>query len=92
MDALELREPIRLELASHPVDASDVFLYHKTTHRQVYDAARMGCTESDDVLLYNQRRRSDGDLPGEHRRADRTRTLDAADLLRAIGRHAIALD
>ena len=51
---LDLREPIRMELASHPVDASDLFLYHKTTHRQVYDSARAGCTEGDDVLLYNQ--------------------------------------
>ncbi len=47
-------EPVRLELASHPVDAEDVFLYHKTTHRQVYEAARAGCVEGDDVLLYNQ--------------------------------------
>ena len=54
MDELDLREPVRLQLASHPVDASDVFLYHKTTHRQVYDSARAGCTECDDVLLYNQ--------------------------------------
>ena len=45
--------PVRLELAAHPVDAADVFLYHKTTQRQVYEAAQAGCVEGDDVLLYN---------------------------------------
>ena len=48
------REPVRLELAAQPVDSADVFLFHKTTHRQVYEAARAGCTAGDDVLLYNQ--------------------------------------
>jgi para-aminobenzoate synthetase/4-amino-4-deoxychorismate lyase len=47
-------KPVRLELASRPVDAADPFLYHKTTHRDVYEAARGGCNASDDVLLYNQ--------------------------------------
>ena len=48
------REPVRLELAAHPVDSANVFLYHKTTHRQVYEDARGGCVSGDDVLLYNQ--------------------------------------
>ncbi len=51
----DLREPIRMELALHPVDASDLFLYHKTTHRQVYDAAIEGFGDADDVLLYNRK-------------------------------------
>ena len=50
----EFPDPIRLELAAHPVDASDVFLYHKTTHRAVYAAAQAGCREGDDALLYNR--------------------------------------
>jgi para-aminobenzoate synthetase/4-amino-4-deoxychorismate lyase len=50
----EFPEAIRLELAARPIDASDVFLYHKTTHREVYAAAQAGCREGDDVLLYNQ--------------------------------------
>jgi para-aminobenzoate synthetase/4-amino-4-deoxychorismate lyase len=49
------REPVRLALAAQGVDSGDVFLYHKTTHRQVYAAAREGCADADDVLLYNQR-------------------------------------
>ncbi|NBC17716.1 MAG: aminodeoxychorismate synthase component I [Bacteroidetes bacterium] len=41
-------------LADAPVDASDPFLYHKTTHRRVYEAARAAHPEADDVLLYNE--------------------------------------
>ena len=50
----EFPDPVRLELSASPIDASDVFLYHKTTHREVYAAAQNGCREGDDVLLYNQ--------------------------------------
>lgn len=42
-----------LRLAQHPVDVADRFLYHKTTCRQVYEAARQGVTDGDDVLLWN---------------------------------------
>ena len=45
----------RLKLAPTPVDSSDPFLYHKTTHRRVYDAARASCPDCDDVLLWNER-------------------------------------
>jgi para-aminobenzoate synthetase/4-amino-4-deoxychorismate lyase len=54
INAGEFLAPIRLELAAAPIDVSDVFLYHKTTHRDVYAAAMAGCREGDDVLLYNQ--------------------------------------
>jgi para-aminobenzoate synthetase/4-amino-4-deoxychorismate lyase len=47
--------PVQLKLAPTPVNSSNPFLYHKTTHRQVYDAARAACTECDDVLLWNER-------------------------------------
>ena len=42
-----------LALARKPVDSSDPFLYHKTTHRAVYDRARAAHPESWDVLLHN---------------------------------------
>jgi para-aminobenzoate synthetase/4-amino-4-deoxychorismate lyase len=51
----EFSDPVRLQLAAEPIDAADVFLYHKTTCRDVYAAAAAGCREGDDVLLYNQR-------------------------------------
>ena len=41
-------------LASQPVNATDIFLFHKTTKRDVYEAARNDFPEYDDVLLYNE--------------------------------------
>ena len=48
--------PVRVVLAPHPIDEKDVFLYHKTTRREVYDRLRAGFGgEVDDVLLFNER-------------------------------------
>src|SRR6185295_17059552 len=41
-------------VAVSPVDSDDVFLYHKTTHRSVYENALGGCPGFRDVLLYNE--------------------------------------
>jgi para-aminobenzoate synthetase/4-amino-4-deoxychorismate lyase len=50
---------IRAQLAKNPINSKDVFLFHKTTHREVYENARAGFPDhDDDVLLYNER----GDL------------------------------
>ncbi len=60
--ALELPaapKAVRLGLAREAVDSDEVFLYHKTTHRAVYEQARAGRPDCDDVLLWNQRRRAD---------------------------------
>jgi para-aminobenzoate synthetase/4-amino-4-deoxychorismate lyase len=46
-------KPQRIALARAPVDSSDPFLYHKTTNRKVYEAARAACPGYDDVLLFN---------------------------------------
>ncbi len=46
----------RLVLANRPVDASDPFLYHKTTERSVFDEARREAGDGDDVLLWNRER------------------------------------
>jgi para-aminobenzoate synthetase / 4-amino-4-deoxychorismate lyase len=48
-------EPLRLGVAREPVNSSDMFLYNKTTRRQVYEAARESVPDCDDVLLYNER-------------------------------------
>lgn len=32
--------PLRVALASDPIDVRDVFMYHKTTRRDVYERAR----------------------------------------------------
>jgi para-aminobenzoate synthetase/4-amino-4-deoxychorismate lyase len=48
--------PVRICLAPEPVSSQDVFLYHKTTHRPVYDRLRRACpADCDDVLLWNER-------------------------------------
>ncbi|MBS14591.1 MAG: aminodeoxychorismate synthase, component I [Gemmatimonadetes bacterium] len=36
-----------------PVDETDVFLFHKTTNRQVYERSRAACPGMDDVILFN---------------------------------------
>ncbi len=47
--------PVRLGLAAAPVDEEDVFLYHKTSQRAVYEQARASRPDCDEVLLWNRR-------------------------------------
>jgi para-aminobenzoate synthetase/4-amino-4-deoxychorismate lyase len=47
--------PWRLRLARSPIATDDVFLYHKTKHRQMYDRAAADRGDADDVLLWNDR-------------------------------------
>lgn len=49
---------IRIALARDPIDKEDLFLYHKTTHRLVYDRAKSLRPDADDVLLWN----NDGEI------------------------------
>jgi para-aminobenzoate synthetase / 4-amino-4-deoxychorismate lyase len=46
--------PLNACLAREPVDSREVFLFHKTTNRTIYEAARAGFEGFDDVLLYNE--------------------------------------
>ncbi len=46
--------PMRVALAPAPVSRRDPFLFHKTTRRAVYDAARQGRPGFEDVLLHNE--------------------------------------
>ncbi|MCA9919833.1 MAG: aminotransferase class IV, partial [Anaerolineales bacterium] len=48
-------EPVRVGLAKEPVNSQTVWLYHKTTNRQMYDAARASRPDCDDVILHNER-------------------------------------
>jgi para-aminobenzoate synthetase/4-amino-4-deoxychorismate lyase len=52
---MPLPSPYRLAWAASPVDSRDPFLYHKTTHRRVYDTARAQTPDADDTLLFNER-------------------------------------
>ena len=50
------RPPVpRVGLARNPIDSGDVFLYHKTSRRTVYDRAHAEQPECDDVILWNER-------------------------------------
>ena len=42
-------------LARDPVDSQDVFLFHKTTHRSVYEQAKADFPDADEVILWNER-------------------------------------
>jgi len=46
---------LRVALGLAPVDSSDPFLYHKTTHREVYRRALAARPGYDDVILWNER-------------------------------------
>ena len=46
--------PQRVAVAPGPADSSNPFLYHKTTNRGLYEAARAACPGYDDVLLLNE--------------------------------------
>lgn len=46
--------PWVLAVAPNPVSSRDVFLFHKTTHRLVYDHALHASPACDDVILWNE--------------------------------------
>jgi para-aminobenzoate synthetase/4-amino-4-deoxychorismate lyase len=52
---VESQETVSLALAGEPINSGEVFLYHKTTHRQVYERAFIGLPDCEDVLLWNER-------------------------------------
>ncbi len=47
--------PLRAALARHPIDDRDLFLYHKTTIRTVYEDALRLAPDADAVILWNAR-------------------------------------
>lgn len=54
-DLLQDKQPLKAGLAKEPVDSSNIFLFHKTTRRDVYEVARKDFQNLDDVLLYNEK-------------------------------------
>lgn len=53
--ALQPATVLRAGLARDPVDSADLMLRHKTDRRVLYDAARAGQPDLDEVLLWNER-------------------------------------
>ena len=52
---VERPSPLRVTLAAQAIDSADVFLYHKTTIRKVYDDAQGLAPHADSVILHNER-------------------------------------
>jgi para-aminobenzoate synthetase / 4-amino-4-deoxychorismate lyase len=48
-------KPRRIGLARSPVNSCDPFLYHKTTHRRVYEEALASRVDCDEVILWNEK-------------------------------------
>lgn len=48
-------EPRVVALGASPVDSGNLFLYHKTTHRAIYDRQLAAAPDAFDVLLWNER-------------------------------------
>ncbi len=68
---LERLPRLRLGWATAPVDSQESFLFHKTTHREVYTRALAQRLDCDEVLLWNTR-----DEVTEATRANVVVTLD----------------
>ncbi len=47
--------PLHVGVAARPVDPRSVWLFHKTTRREVYEEAAASRPDCDDVLLWNDR-------------------------------------
>ena len=48
-------KPVRVGLAVNAVDSSEIWLYHKTTNRHLYEKARASRPDCDEVILWNER-------------------------------------
>lgn len=48
-------EPVRVGLARKAVATDNVWLYHKTTRRDIYEQARASRPDCDEVILWNER-------------------------------------
>lgn len=47
--------PVRVGLAARPIHSDDIWLYHKTSRRQMYTTAQESRPDCDEVLLWNER-------------------------------------
>lgn len=50
-----VKKPVQVSLAKVPIDSTDIFLYHKTTNRTVYEKQLLHSPDVFDVLLWNEK-------------------------------------
>lgn len=57
MDVQPLIDPdhFNVSLAKRPVQSDNIFLYHKTTNRKIYERHKLENKEAFDILLWNER-------------------------------------
>jgi para-aminobenzoate synthetase/4-amino-4-deoxychorismate lyase len=51
---LAQKQLLRVAIAREPISSRDVFLFHKTTHREVYETRKASRPDCDEVLLVNE--------------------------------------
>jgi len=56
MALVEQPAPLKVVVAHEPIDSAQVWLYHKTTHRAIYEQARAQASGYDEVILWNRAR------------------------------------
>ena len=54
LDLSTTQTSAKISLPPKPIDKHNIFLYHKTTNRDIYTNASQSCPEADDVILHNQ--------------------------------------
>ncbi|MFM7405125.1 MAG: aminodeoxychorismate synthase component I [Cuspidothrix sp.] len=55
LSPIDNEKSIKLGLSKTPVDSTNIFLYHKTTNRQIYELAKTTFPNCEDVVLWNER-------------------------------------
>ena len=50
-----LPEPVHVGFAQEPIHSDTIWLYYKTTYREMYNAAKVSRPDCDEVLLWNER-------------------------------------
>jgi para-aminobenzoate synthetase/4-amino-4-deoxychorismate lyase len=55
LPAEEQASPLRIFLATEPINTGDIRLYHKTTRRQLYEQRLSEINDADEVVLWNER-------------------------------------
>ena len=80
------KRPLRLGLATDPVQTANPFLFHKTTHRTVYDQALASRPDCDDVAPVERSGRDHRIDAGQRGGAVRRRMVHAAGRVWPAGR------
>ena len=54
LKAASSHRPLKVRLAVEPVSSDNIWLFHKTTNRKVYEDARAARPKADEVILWNE--------------------------------------